>query len=535
MTNKATSIGKAASIAVIIMAVSNILSRLLGFARMIVLANSAGMSSEVDAYSFSFMIPDILNHLLAGSALSITFIPIFQQIKENQSEKDALKFFSNLLTTGTIVFIPLIILSIIFADKLLLFSGDNINNNESPEQYLLTIRLTRIIIPAQLFFFWGALLNGIQYANKHFLFPSFTPLIYNLGIILGGLLLYPYIGIEGFSWGVLIGAFIGNALIQFYGAKKCGAKFTFIINLKDKNLQKWFLITIPLVLGLGMTFSNEFMFRFFGSRSIDGEGAIAGLDYSYKAMMFIVGMLGQAVAAGTYPFISQLAAENKLNEMNSFISKTLYQVAIVAIPITLFSIVMSHEIIGFLFERKSFLPEDTARAAEIFRYYLPAAFFMAGGLILIRAFYALKKTITPLIISTIIIILTIPLYHIFDKIIGSKGIAGASSIYITLTFLTLCIVWGKTSKSKLISPLILKSIQIILLSTPAIISVYYIHHFSSYLFYRALHPNLVHFLDLTITFIPAFFIYLTTLSIFGIIDKDDLKKLINKVLRIKAT
>ena len=101
MTNsKKNSTIKMVSIAVIIMAASNILSRLLGFVRMMVLASSAGAGSTVDAYSFSFMIPDLINHMLAGSALSITFIPMFQEIIALKGEKKSMEFFSNIFTIG---------------------------------------------------------------------------------------------------------------------------------------------------------------------------------------------------------------------------------------------------------------------------------------------------------------------------------------------------------------------------------------------------------------------------------------------------
>ncbi len=118
---KSNTIGKAASIAVIIMAGSNILSRVLGFIRMIVLANAAGMDANVDAFSFSFLLPDIINHILAGSALSITFIPIFQDIFTNKSEEKAWRFFSNLLTVGTIIFIIMVVAS---GGKICLWSAE---------------------------------------------------------------------------------------------------------------------------------------------------------------------------------------------------------------------------------------------------------------------------------------------------------------------------------------------------------------------------------------------------------------------------
>lgn len=438
--NEKNQANNAVSIAVLIMVSSNILSRLLGFGRMMVLANVVGLKELMDAFSFSFLLPDILNHILAGSALSITFIPFFQDIFTNKSEKDAWRFFSNVLTVGTLMFFIFISFSLIYTKQLVdIFAGDNITGD--PEQFSLTIKLTRIIIPAQLFFFWGALLNGVQYANKRFLLPALAPLLYNIGIITGGVLLFPYISIDGFSWGVLAGAFVGNVVIQIPGAFRVGMKYKPYINLKDPQLIKWFIVTVPFILGLAITFSNEFLFRAFGSTSIDGIGAIASLDYSYKAMMFLVGIFGQAFAAGIYPFVSQLAVEKKFKEMNRFIISVLTNIASVAIPVSLLMTVLTENIIAILYQRGKFTSLETVRTAEVFLYYLPGTFFMCASLIIVRAFYSMKSTIIPLIISTSSVLICLPLYFYLGGKFGASGIALSTTFSLGITFFALLTVW----------------------------------------------------------------------------------------------
>ena len=460
---KSNTMGKAASIAVIIMVASNILSRLLGFGRMIVLADVVGLKELMDAYSFSFLLPDILNHILAGSALSITFIPFFQDIFTYKSEKDAWRFFSNVLTVGTIIFIVLISLSLIYTKNLIdIFAGKNITGD--PEQFALTVKLTRIIIPAQLFFFWGALLNGVQYAKKRFLLPALTPLLYNIGIITGGILLFPYISIDGFSWGVLAGAFVGNVVVQIPGALRVGMKYKPFINLKDPKLLKWFIVTVPFILGLAITFSNEFLFRTFGSISSDGEGSIASLDYSYKAMMFLVGIFGQAFAAGIYPFVSQLAVEKKYAEMNSFILKILTKIASIAVPVSLLIIVFSENVIAILYQRGAFKLSDTLRTAQVFIYYLPGTFFMCAGLIIVRAYYSMKNTILPLVISTSSVIVCLPFYYLLGGKLGAAGIAFSTSISLCITFFTLIVVWKKVYKIDSLFPFFRTLLVVILFS-----------------------------------------------------------------------
>ena len=143
---------------------------------------------------------------------------------------------------------------------------------------------------------------AIQYANHRFFLPALAPLCYNLGIIAGGWFLYPYIGVEGFAWGVLIGALVGNFAIQIPGAFRVGLRYKFMFNVRDKDFIHYVAITCPLILGLGMTFSNELFFRFFGS--FLGTGGLASINYSLRTMMPLVGVFGQASGVASYPFLS---------------------------------------------------------------------------------------------------------------------------------------------------------------------------------------------------------------------------------------
>lgn len=454
--------GKVVSIAVLIMASSNIMSRVLGYIRIKVLAHLAGTSAMVDAYSFSFLLPDIINHILAGSALSITFIPLFQKyLIDKDAENKAWHFFSNVMTIGTLFFVIMITLSFVFTESILFLAGKNIKNAQSPEVFTLTIRLTRIILPAQLFIFWGALLNGVQYAKKHFLLPGLTPLLYNIGIILGGWLLFPVIGIEGFSWGVLAGAFFGNVVVQIPGALRVGMRYKPVLKLKDSDFLRWVIITLPFILGLGMTFSFELLFRIFGSKSPDGTGALASLDYSSKIIMMIVGLFGQSVAVGIYPFLSELAAKKKFGEMNLFFDRILIKIAALTLPISGICIVLAKNIVSILLYGGKFTAGSAALTTNALIYLLPCTFFFSSVLVMSRAFYAIKNTIVPLIITTSSVLCCIPLYIYLGQHMGVKGIALSTTISTIVSFVVFIIVWNIIHKNRHIGLFIKKMVLII--------------------------------------------------------------------------
>jgi len=307
---------------------SVLLSRVLGIARELVLASFGGTSGQMDAYVAAFLIPEFLNHLLAGGFMSITFIPLFQKHLVAHDEPRAWRMFSNLFICGSLVMVVFVILGLLFTRQILGLLGSRVGGAEIE----LAVRMTHLILPAQLFFYWGALLMAVQFAQKRFFVPALAPLFYNGGIIVGGMVLGPRLGIEGFAWGVLGGAFVGNVVVQLFGLRGLGMRFRFVMNFKDPDLIQYVLISLPFILGLGMQFSNEIAFRIFGS--FLHEGGLASLNYSLRIMWVLVGLFGQAVGIASFPYLTRLAAEGKLSEMNKVAFGVLNHIGIMLIPVS---------------------------------------------------------------------------------------------------------------------------------------------------------------------------------------------------------
>jgi len=438
-----SSLGKSLSVASAIMMASVFLSRVLAILRDLTLAWFGGTSSQMDAYVAAFLIPDILNHLLAGGFMSVTFIPIFQKHLAAGDEARAWRVFSNLLVVGTVVLTALVCLSMFFTDPILGLMGRQISD---PAQRALTGRMTRIILPAQICFYWGALLMAVQYAKKKFLMPALAPLVYNLGIIGGGIALGRWIGIEGFAWGVLAGALLGNLALQVSGARAAGMRFTPVFDLRDPDLKTYVLVTVPLVLGLGMQFSTELFFRYFGS--FLGEGGISGLNYSLRIMWTLVGVFGQAVGVASFPFLASLAAEKKFGDMDALAHGVVTKVIAVIVPIAAVMMVLSVNIVAVMYQRGRFDAASTALTAEALAWYLAGSFAVAAHTIVMRNFYALQNTLLPMCVSTAAAIVCIPLFRIFSARMGANGIALVSSVLMAAQFTVLFTIWNVRYSSR---------------------------------------------------------------------------------------
>src|SRR5580693_346348 len=206
---------------------SVLLSRVLGFFRDWTLAHQMGSNAVTDAYNAAFTLPDFLNYLIAGGSLSVTFIPVFAKYAAEKREEEGWRVFSTVITVMGFVLIGLVLLGELFAPHIVNWIAPGF----SPPERARVVFLTRLMLPAQICFYQGSILSAVQYAKGQFVIPSLAPVLYNVMIILGGVLLASRIGMTGFAVGVLVGAFAGNFLFQVWGAYRANARFTPNLNL----------------------------------------------------------------------------------------------------------------------------------------------------------------------------------------------------------------------------------------------------------------------------------------------------------------
>ncbi len=436
-----SSIYKKFAMAALIMMGSVFLSRLSGFFRLMIIAYIGGRSAEVDAYQVAFVIPELLNHIVASGFLSITFIPIFSSYIAAKREADGWRVFSIIFSSFGTLLLLLIIIGMVFAPDIVALIA---RGRMDPAFRLHVVRMTRIILPAQFFFFAGGLFMAVQFAKEKFLIPALAPLVYNLGIIAGGVVLGPRMGMEGFSWGVLAGAGVGNFGIQYWGAKKVGLHYSPVFNFNHPDLKKYIKLTLPLIFGLTLFFSVEIFLKFFGSYL--PPGSIADLEYSLRTMLLLVAFFGQAVGVASYPFMARLVAEDKLQALNRLLNDTLRYLSLV-IPFSVLLMVLRQEVILMLFQRGKFDATATGQASSVLFFFLVGSFAFAANTIVPRAYYAMQDTLFPAIYGTIAILLSIPLYLVCLKMLGTRGVALAASMSAFIQVLILYVLWNRRTQN----------------------------------------------------------------------------------------
>jgi putative peptidoglycan lipid II flippase len=429
-------------------------SRALGFLREWTVAHQIGSNAVTDAYYAAFTLPDFLNYLVAAGSLSLIFIPVFTKYIAEQSEGEAWHVFSTVITFMGLVLAASIILAEVYTQRLVALIAPGFN----PAEKARVVFLTRLMMPAQLFFYQGGVLSAVQYAQGRFVIPSLAPVIYNVGIIMGGLLLSPRVGITGFAIGVVAGAFAGNFLLQVYGAIEAGARFRPNLDLRHPGFRLFLRLAVPIMLALSLTFTDDWFIRWFGSYLV--PASITWLSYGKTLMRVPLGVIGQAVGVASFPFLAQLYSERKLDELNRTLNATMKGLLLILVPVSTLTIVERLPLVYLVFSHTRLRAPDLQAIASTLAIFSVALFAWGVQNILARSFYAARDTLTPAIVGTALTFLNLPVYWLLVKRAQHLGLAMASSIGIVLYTVALFLILNRRTQNSETGALLVFSLKI---------------------------------------------------------------------------
>ena len=436
MQQRSPSQARTIGIASAIWAASILLSRIIGLAREQVIGRTLGASREADPYFASFTLPDFLNYLLAAGALSIVFIPIFQEHLERNGRERAWNAFSVIANFILIAGGIGVALLIVFARPLANLVAPGFN---APAEVDTLVRLTRVILPAQLFLIVGGLLSAALQAQDRHVLPAMAPLVYSAGIIGGGLVgsYYPGLGADGFAWGVLGGSVFGPFGLPLLGCLKSRMRWSPIVSFRNADLKRYLYLSLPIMVGFSIVAVDEWIVK--NQASYLSEGALSYLQYGRTLMKVPIGMFGMAAGVAAYPTISRLVATGAVVEAYRLLSRA---VRLMLVPIfaaqvclTLAGFEAIYLIWGVFSSRFSIA--DAEATARILSFLCLGLAGWAAQSVISRGFYALGCTWLPTIVGTAIAFLLVPLYVELRQQMDAIGLAIASAIAILLYVLLL--------------------------------------------------------------------------------------------------
>jgi putative peptidoglycan lipid II flippase len=420
------------------------LSRVIGYVREAYIAYAFGAGPQTDAYVAAFTLPDWLNYVVAGGAASITFISIYTRFLAEKREADAEKTFSIIITVMTVVMIVGTIVTEILTPQFVrwMFGATSSHAGFSPAQIDLCVHLTRILLPAQIFFYVGGVVSAVLLSHRLFLFPAMGPLLYNVFIIFGGVIGGHRRGIAALAYGALAGSLVGPFLASVIGAAKIGTGYKPSFDVTNPAFREWVKLSLPLMVGVSLVTADDWILRHYAA---SGIGDIARLNYAKRLFAVPIAVLGQATGQASLPFFARLFNEKRLQEFAATVNDSVYRVSAASFLTTGWMMAAALPLIDLVYRRGRFLFSDTQTTAIYFFWFaLSLALWAAQGLYA-RAFYAAGDTLTPMVAVTVITASSLPIYSLLFRLYGVVGLAWASDIGIgaNLVALVLLLHWRK--------------------------------------------------------------------------------------------
>jgi putative peptidoglycan lipid II flippase len=416
--------GRGVASAAGLLAASVLVSRLFGFLRDALFANNVGVGPAADAYFAAFLIPDILGHLLASGAASVALIPPYVKRLERDGPEAAARFASVVVGNVTVASIVATLLCWIYAEPLVRLQFPAFD----PVTQAETLRLMRIVLPAQVFFLTGGCLRAVLMAHGHFGSQAAANVVYSAAPILGGFLIA---GADGFAWGTLLGALIGQWAIPVVALRRLpGAVGRMRVGFVDGDFREYLWLAFPLMFGVGLTTVDEWYEKWVGAEV--APGAIAAISYARKLMMAPVGIVGQAVGAALLPALTAAYQRRDREGFDALLTSTLRMTLGLGILAAGALVVLAEPIVRVLYERGRFAASDSNEVAGLLRVLAWAVPGWVIQQVAVRGFYARSELWRAMGLSTGIALVVFPLYLWGGREQGVTGLALASVAAISL-------------------------------------------------------------------------------------------------------
>ncbi|MBM3257889.1 MAG: murein biosynthesis integral membrane protein MurJ [Candidatus Nealsonbacteria bacterium] len=404
---------KSVTFAAALLAVSALLSGLLGLIRDRLLAGTFGAGQELDIYFAAFRIPDFIYAILIAGGIAVLFLPVFSEyFKKN--EEDAWQFASNLFNCFLVLLVVFCGIMAIFAPWLmdLVAPGFSLANKS------LAVALTRIMFLSPVFFGLASIFSGILHYFNRFLVYSLAPVVYNLGIIFGILFLVPRFGLYGLAFGVILGALF-YWLIQIPSAKDSGYKYSFSLNFKESGIVKVFKLMIPRTIGAAAYNINLIVVTAIASTL--AVGSIAVFSFANNLQYLPIGIIGISFSIAAFPLLSKSWASDLKEDFKNVFSSTFRQIIFLIIPIALLVFILRDQIVQIVLQTGQFSGDGARLTSACLGVFCLSIIGLSLIPLFARVFYSFHDTKTPMFTSLLTVALNIGLCYFFSFLLGFQN------------------------------------------------------------------------------------------------------------------
>ncbi len=407
-----------------ILIVMNFLASILGYARQIVISSSFGFGIDSDAYYAAFTIPDLIYNVLVGGGLSSAFIPVFSSYLADNNEDEGFRMASTILNIVALVSGIASLIGLIFAPQLLPFI---VNFSKGGQPFFdLTVRLTRIMFFQSFFMCLTGICMGILQSYKDFAPPSIGSVVYNLVIIVVGVVLLKLgMGITGFSIGVVVGAAV-HLSIQLIFIKKRKFIYYRIIDLENTGVSKFFHLFWPMLLGISVSQINTVVNKYFGSGQ--GKSVLSAMQNAISIQQLPINMFGFSIALSVFPTMVEHFSQGEIGLYKKDFSMAVRNMVFITLPATFGLIAVRVPLVRALYLQGNFTNADVKILSTLLIFYCAGITAYCVRQVLLQGFYSIQITSIPVAINIIVLLLNIVFSFIFVNIMGANGLGLAYSL-----------------------------------------------------------------------------------------------------------
>lgn len=397
-----------------ILAVTTILSYALGLLRDRMFATTFGASRALDAYNAAFTLPDLILNIFVAGALTAAFVPIFTDLTTSEKHNEAKEFINSVINGSLLVVFAAGILVFAFAPQLsrLIVPGFD----EAARQAF--IKLTRILLLSPIIFSISNTLGNIILTHQRYFWFGISASLYNVGIILGTIFLVPYFGIYGVAIGTVAGALLHliSRLVGLGYHHRYHPKISF-----NPDYRRFIRLMLPKVIGQPLEQLTFLGFTVIASTI--GAGSIAILNFARNFQSMPVNTIGITIALTAFPILTRLSSREQQNEFRHEISFSIKTMLAIAIPAAIVIYLIRNPLISFFLGGGAFDENAirlTGATLGIFAISVPTESMTH---VISRGFYALKDSLTPVVVGLGGLILAVVLGYVFSRSMGIEGLA----------------------------------------------------------------------------------------------------------------
>lgn len=415
-----------------LVALSSLLSRLLGLFRDRLFAEHFGAGPELDAYFAAYRIPDIIFNLLVLGTLTAAFLPVFSTYlsRGEKGKKEAFEVAESLFFITTVLLVFCAVILFILTPVIVPLIAPGFDDN----RMALMIVLGRIMLLQPILLGASSILGTILTSFNRFFAYAAAPVLYNLGIIFGVIFFVPSMGVKGVAWGVVLGAIL-HLLIQLPSTIKLGFRFRLSLRWRHEGLKNIGRLMVPRLIGLLAGQVNDLVVNFIGSTLL--VGSIAVYAFADNLQNVPIGLVGISFAVAAFPQLSRAAAENAPEVFSHTLIKTIRLVLFLAVPLSVAMFLLRSEIVRVILGAGRFDWNDTKATFTVLSILVLSVFAQSLVPLLARAFFAMHDTKTPMVASIVTIIVNLVGAFLLGSQYGVIGLAWAFSGASLVNFLIL--------------------------------------------------------------------------------------------------